>query len=150
MVEPIADGTKNPALIPEAVALRVLFLTPANSSTAGLSDAARLRAKLGRMQLDDSDMAVVTQALAQLQPQATQQLARIADLREEGRRLGTPVSFAALAALDGQLDQTVTDTYRQLLLALSPAGAAKLRDHVAYIKTKIKIIPPPNMTTPHH
>ena len=144
MVEPLADGTKDPASISDAVALRALFMTTSPG------DIRRIRAKFGRTQLEEADMKLLVQGLDRLQGLAGPQQAQIAVARSAARGNPSRAAFDNLAALDRQLDTIAADTYRELLLSLSPAGAAKLREHVAYAKTKIKIMPPPNMTMRHH
>jgi hypothetical protein len=145
MVEPLADGTKDPSSISDEVALRVLFLT-----NPSLSDTVRLKAKFGHMHLEESDMTILLQGLGSLNALATPQRERIAAAREAEQRNPTAAGFENLAAEDRQLDVTAADTYRRLLGSLSPAGAAKLQEHVAYIKTKVKVMPPPNMAVHHH
>ena len=150
-VELLADGTKNPASISDEVALRVLFLTTDVSSNATATNTTRLRAKLSRMHLDESDLTVLMQRLSGLRETVAPQRARIVAAREAVKRNPTAAAFANVIALDRQLDTMAADTYRELLLSLSPEGAGKLREHVAHVKTTIKIIPPPNMTpTQHH
>jgi hypothetical protein len=149
MVEPLADGAKNPELISDEVALRALLMTiatPTNNPT--VSQAAALRAKVGRMKLDEADLTILAQGLGGFHGLATAQRARIAAAREIGQRSPSPSAFANIVAADRQLDTLVADSYRELLQSLSPAGAAKLQEHLAYVKTKIKIVPPPNMSMP--
>jgi hypothetical protein len=142
-VEPIADGTKNPSSISDEVALRVLLLT-------NPSDTAHLKIKLGRMHLDEADMTILLQELGSLNALATPQRVIITAAREAEQRNPTAVGFENLAAADRKLDVMAADTYRRLLGSLSPSGMAKLQEHVAYIKTKVKVMPPPNMATHHH
>jgi hypothetical protein len=139
-LEPIADGTKDPASIPDEIALRVLFLT-----NPGPTDTARLKAKFGHMKLNEADMTILLQEHSLLNGLASPQRADVAAAREALQSNPTRAAFETLAAADRQLDVAAANTYRQLLGSLSPEGAAKLREHVAYIKTKIKVLPPPNM-----
>ena len=88
--------------------------------------------------------------LSSFDARAEAQKARIAGAREAVKRNPTTTTFAELVATDGQLDRLLADTYSAVLQSLSPEGAVKLQEHVAYIKTKIKILPPPKMTAPHH
>jgi hypothetical protein len=149
-LQPLADGTKNPAAIPDEVALRILFLTTTVPANATATETRRQQAKLGRMNLNQADMTVLLLRLRAFDALATTQKARIADAREAVKRDPTTTTFAKLVAADGQLDTLLADTYSAVLQSLSPEGAVKLQEHVAYIKTKIKILPPPKMTAPHH
>jgi hypothetical protein len=149
-VEPLADGTKNPAAVPDAVALRVLFLTTSAPANPTATQTRRLQAKLGRMNLGQPDMTIFEQRLRAFDALATAQKARIADAREAGKRNPTTAAVAGLVAADGQMDTLLANAYSELRQSLSPEGAAKLQEHLAYIKTKIKVLPPPKMTMPHH
>jgi hypothetical protein len=139
-LEPIADGTKDPASISDEIALRVLFLT-----NPGAADPVRLKAKFAHMKLKAADMTILLQQHSVLNALASPQRAGVTAAREALQRNPSRAALDNLSAADHQLDLAAANTYRQLLGSLSAEGAAKLREHVAYIKTKIKVLPPPNM-----
>jgi hypothetical protein len=144
-VQPLADGTTNPASISDEVALRVLFMAVADTS-----DTTRVRAKFGRMKLQERDMAVLLQKLQGMQGLVTAQRARIKTAKEARQRNPLTVTFADVAALDRELDTLAANTYGELMASLSAEGANKLREHLAYTKTRIKVFPAANMAASHH
>ena len=144
-VEPLADGTKNPASIPDEVALRVMLLNIADPS-----DTNRLRAKFGRMKLQESDMVILVQKVGSIHGLVTAQRARIKTASEARQEISSKVTFADVALLDRELVTLAANAYGELLGSLSPEGATKLREHLAYIKTRIKVFPPGKMAASHH
>jgi hypothetical protein len=142
-IQPLADGTKNPQSISDAAALRVVFL-----SIADPTDTPRLRARFGRMQLNEGDMTILFQKLGGLHGLVTAQRARIAAAKQSWK--GGSSTFENVAALDRQLDTFAANAYGELLGSLSPEGAVKLQEHVNYVKTRIKILPQPKMAASHH
>jgi hypothetical protein len=146
LVSPVIDGAKTPELIPDDVALRTLLGTIALPAAPSLKEQARVNSKLQLLGLDAQDQQVLTQELRLYYTASAERKQRMASIRQSvGINYG-PTTWTALVQEDQALSRLAVDTYSMLLTALSPAGALRLQEHVAQIKTKIKITPPPNMS----
>lgn len=144
-VEPIADGSKDPNSISDDVALRVLFTSLALPANPSPQESARLRTKIHRMNLSDDDTQLLIKEITDLSSRARNQNTQIAVARQVAYNQPSAATQNAVLEADQQLQVIIQDSYNRLLQVFSSEGASKLQAHLAYIKTKIKIIPPPKM-----
>lgn len=150
-VQPIVNGSVHPELVPDEAALRVLFIAVAEPETAPPEDLQRLRNKVSRMRLSEPDMQVFIRLMAAFHKGRTLHEANIQAIPAQSAT-GLNSSVEAGAKMIGEqnaITALALDTFNSLLVQLSPDGAAKLRDHLNYVKTRIRIIPPPQMAHNH-
>jgi hypothetical protein len=146
LVAPVIDGAKTPGRIPDEVAFRTLLGTIALPAAPSAKEQARVNSKLQLLGLDAHDQQVLTQELRLYYTASAERKQRMDSIRQSvGINYGQ-TTWTALVQEDQALSRLAVDTYSRLLTALSPAGALRLQEHVAQIKTKIKITPPPNMS----
>ena len=143
-LESLLDGSANPELIPDNVAIKVLLATlrvPPNPDTVALE---QLESRIRRANLSDGDLEILARELGRLDTNAKSQEVRIEAFR--------PNAVASRAAVDRYIqEREVLNTmfvehYRQLLASLSPEGAANLQAHLTYVKSRIKVYPTPDMS----
>jgi len=146
LVAPVIDGAETPELISDEAALRLLFTAIAIPPNPAPEVAARSDRRIRAIGLDAADQEILRQEMRLYHTLSTRQLQRIASVREAGRH-GGPAVAAALKLEDAQLTLLAVNAYDTLLSALTPSGAASLQAHVAEMKPRIKIIPPPDMST---
>jgi hypothetical protein len=139
------DGSRQPALIPDNVAIHALMQTlrvPENPSTTDLD---RLRARIGRVGLGEADFAILVRELGVLDSHAMDQQTRIEALRPSATNSGTP-DIARYMAEQVKLGSLMEDHYRRILAALSREGSMRLEAHLDHVKSRIKIFPTPVMS----
>jgi len=95
--------------------------------------------------LSDADIQVLTNELGNVDSQMKDQVSRINAAREVARIQANAGTWKALVDADRELDTVTRAAYSKILLMLSREGATALREHLTYIKSKIKVIPPPQM-----
>lgn len=142
-VAPLVDGSEQPELIPDDVAIRAFMQTirvPLDPDTAALK---RLNAQVDRIDLSHADMQILVHELGILDARAQEQEARV-----EAALPSPAADRSAIAHYRGEqakLRLLMEEHYQQLLGSLSPGGAVKLQEHLWYVKSRIKIYPRPNM-----
>lgn len=142
---PLLDGSEHPALIPDDVAIRVLMQTlrlPPNPDTLPLK---QLHARIHRAKLSDSDLETLVRQLGILDTQAKAQEARIETVRPAFGKADR-AAFDRYVGERKRLESLIVHRYELLLASLSPEGAAKLKEHLLHVKSRIKIYPTPDMT----
>lgn len=143
------DGAKNPELIPDDVAYRVLLLAIAEPEDASPEQKARARAKIVRAQLSEDDEVLFLTMATQYKTQIDSLAAQAAQITN-GIALVHPDSVQGrqLSQLGRQQDQVLVNTIAAVKSRLSVGGSEKLDAHVQSIKRKMKLYPPPpNMPT---
>lgn len=138
------DGSKNPELIPDEVAYRVLMIAVAEPEDAAEEQKARARAKMHAAHLNDADLDLFLSTANRFVSQVDAIAARAENVR------GTiavihPDSIEGhqLSQLAREQDLTLINAIGGLRANLSIVGAEKLQAHVQNIKRKITIYPPP-------
>lgn len=143
-LEPLLDGSVEPQLIPDDVAIRALLSTlrvPPDPDAATLE---QLHTRISKANLSNADIEILARELGRLDTQAKSQEARIEAFR--------PTPTAGRVAVDRYLEQReilnalFVESYQQLLASLSPEGAAKLQAHLLHVKSRIKVFPTPDMS----
>jgi hypothetical protein len=99
------------------------------------------------MNLDEPDIESLTQVLGRFYQRLTVQKAVIEARRQQARSLPTRASLSWYAEEQAKITTISLGAYADALRSLSPAGAAKLREHVEYMKTHMKIYPAPDMSS---
>ncbi len=138
----VVDGSKTPELISDETALRAFFITLAEPKSADDAAIGRLRAKVAQIGLTPEDASMVIAAAQDFHGPATECLRR---MRDANSRPGGPDRAAYMQAYN-DVGQAIRAAYNGLLLRLSPEGREKLASHLQYVKTRIRIIPPPDMS----
>ena len=92
----------------------------------------------------------LTYALGRYHRLQTAQESRIEAQRRTAEASQTRAAYEWFIEEDKKVNALAVDAYHDLLRTLSPAGAVKLREHLDYIKTKMKIYPPPDMSGQVH
>ena len=137
------DATKNPELIPDAVAYRLLFLTVAEPENATDEQKARAKAKINAAGLSQEDVEAFLILLAQFDQGMTAINAQISKIRDRN-----PLALSPLTAdgqqviqLTSQSNQLVSDTIAALPEKLSDEGLANLQDYLQQAKSSMKYLP---------
>jgi hypothetical protein len=129
-------------LISDETALRAFFITLAEPKNADEAAVARLRSKVAQINLTPEDASKLIAAVQEFHAPATEYLKR---MRDSNSVIGGPDRASYMRAYN-DVGRAVNEAYVGLLPRLSPDGREKLTRHLQYIKTRIRIIPPPNMT----
>ena len=145
LLEPVVDGATNPGLIPNDAARRSLLLAIMVSPNPDEEELAQLRLKTGRMNLNESDTEILIRGLGNFHTLATFQIARIDRRRDTAKISANATTFGWFMQEDNKLNRLAELAYNKMLRELSADGRAKLRDHLEYAKTRMKIYPPPTM-----
>lgn len=144
-VQPLVDGSENPELISDSLALRTFFLSTAMPVDANPLDLAQRDAKLGRLELLPSDRQVLVQALGGFHERLTAQRAQVEAARAAARQSPSLVTWNVMVDADNQISRIVEQAYYEMISSMSHNGTSKVREHLDYIKTRIKLIPDPAM-----
>lgn len=145
LVAQLVDGSKTPELIPDEAAIQMFILSLAAPDNGTPAQDARIRAAVMRSDLREGDIQIVKGKISEVHAQMRTLVTGIEDIH---RRMGTNPPTAARQDLVNQHTQIRTlalATYNGMLASLSGEGAGKLRQHIQYVKTRIKLIPPPPM-----
>jgi hypothetical protein len=133
-----ADGSKNPELIPDALAFDNWFIAVAESPSATSSEAARQSAKLSPLRLSAQDRLAVAASLADFKVQfdaITLQRQQLAATVNAGGQAGT-----VWASLRASEDSLVAATRAELAATLSAAGVLAVNQWVlVHVKQHIVI-----------
>ena len=137
------DGAKNPELIPDAVAYRLLFLAVAEPENATDEQKARARAKINPAGLDEADVEAFLKLLEQFDQGMTGINAQIIKIRDRNPLALSPLSADGqeVARLGKQVEQVVSDTISALPEKLSSDGLARLGDYLKQAKRGMKLFP---------
>jgi hypothetical protein len=141
----VLDGSKTPELIPDEAAAHMFILGLAAPDNGTTAQDLRIRAALMRSGLGESDIRTVKSRIMAVHDQIRNLVEGIETIRQ---RLGPNPPVGARQDLVNQHKQIralTLATYNGTLASLSIEGAEKLREHIQYVKTRIKIIPPPPM-----
>jgi hypothetical protein len=140
------DGAKNPELIPDEVAYRMLFLAVAEPEDATDEQKARARAKIAAAQLSEEDTQAFLRLMADFHKETAAVLAENAKIRARNPlpdRQST--DWPILVGLRKRMEANVTNTIAALPARMSEDGQRKLQKHLLAVKQGIKRIPLPNM-----
>lgn len=136
------DGAKNPELIPDDVAYRLVLLAVAEPEDATDAQKTRFRAKIAPAGLSEQDTEALRLILAALQKeldalnaQANQILAR-----DPLPLAGTP-DYQQLVDLSKQRQPVFAEAMSALPARLSVDGVAKLQTYVRSVKRGMKYLP---------
>lgn len=142
---PLVDGSLQPELIPDDVAIRILMRTLRIPAIPDAADLKQLRAKTDRVGLSDSDMEELVRQLGIFDAQARAQEVRVEMERPSSAAL--PSEIERYRSEQRALRSLMEAHYFQLLAALSPEGRAKLQGHLAHVKSRTRIYPEPDMSS---
>lgn len=148
-VQPLVDGKTNPQAVPEQVVMRTFLLTAAIAPLAGTEDRLRQVAMLQRLDLTEDDLATIRSELATFHANVAVPMAQLAVVRANINRNDISVTKQSILEADRQISVVTRDSFDRLFSLLSPHGVAELRDHLEHMRTRIQIIPDPNMTPQH-
>jgi hypothetical protein len=136
------DGAKNPELIPDEVAYRMIVLAVAEPPGASAEAKERARAKLNPIGLSEDDAAAFLGLLAEFRNQVDALDRQAADILV---RAPIPhpasVEYRQLVDVGKQKNQLITDTVAAFPARLSQDGLRKLSAYLPQAKKGMKIIP---------
>lgn len=142
--EPLVDGSRDPGLIPRNIALKVLFETLSVPPNPSAAERARVEVRTARLDLGDEDKEILLRELGTFHLRAATQKAVIESARPSF--LASPLALNRFADESAKIGLLAVDAYNALLESLSPEGAARLEQHLEYIRTRMKIYPTPDMS----
>ena len=136
------DGAKNPELIPDDVAYRMVLLGIAEPEDATDAQKARFRAKIASAGLNEDDTAALLVILGAFQKQLDALNARANQIlaRDPLPLAGTP-DYQRLVELSKQRQPVFAEAMSALPARLSVSGLAKLQAYVQYAKRGMKYLP---------
>ena len=144
------SGKDHPELISDQEAITIFFITIMAPATAGAPERNRFSAMTGRMQLSEADSSMLWKAAqtfhSRFQPYRTE-ADTLAKTVGDTKRIDTERMDAQRRRIGvvANIDALAQSSYAEAVAHLSPVGAAKLHDHIQYVKTKMKIVPSPKM-----
>ncbi len=140
------DGAKNPELIPDEVAYRMLFLAVAEPEDATDEQKARARAKIIEAELNEADTEAFLNLTTDFHKEMTAVIAQNAEVRARNP-FPDPRStdWEILVGHRKRMEANVANTIAALPARLSADGQSKLQAHLLVVKQGIKRIPLPNM-----
>jgi hypothetical protein len=142
------EGAKNPELIPDEVAYKMLFISLVEPEYPTAEQEARQQANFGMINLSADDTAVLLEVLGDFRNQMSGLDAQVGEILKV-----TPVpapgsaDWLNISDVEQQKDRLVTDTVETLGARLSPDGVAKLRVHLLDFKRGVKAIPMPGIAS---
>lgn len=125
----VIDGAVNPELIPDDEVIRVLMTSWAIPPDADARTQQRQRHQTDRLRLSSADVEILRHVLREAYPRIT----------AAGQVLSEARGLTAMRAARTDLKTASMDVWNRILELLSPDGRQKLRDHVAYSKTRIVV-----------
>lgn len=142
------DGSKNPELIPDEVAYKMLFLVLFEPENATEAQKARQQAKINQVGLSEEDSVALLTVTAEFHRQMTAIDSQAAEvLKRNPSPHPASADWQLLAQLQKQKDQLVPNGIAALAAALSAEGTRKLLLHLPNVKRGIKRIPMPKAAT---
>ena len=141
------DGKKNPELIPDEVAYRLVLIALAEPEDATDAEKARYQAKIRTAGLSTEDRDALFQVLGALhkQQEPLKAQAREIKTRNPFPFAGTP-DYQKLLDLSKQREQAIAEAKSAIPARLSLAGASKLQAYVENEKHGMKYLPDMPMT----
>lgn len=136
------DGSKNPELIPDRVAVGMFLSALAIPPNADKKRVALRDVMVKQVELSGSDAQILREELTPLYNRLLLQREAIEVARLEALRVKTPEAKASVSAAVEARDTLTWDSYTRLIETLSPAGAKKLMARVASIKKQMKGVEP--------
>jgi hypothetical protein len=138
----IIDGAKNPGLIPDEVAYRLVLLALAEPQDASDAQKARFRAKIASAGLNEDDTEALRLILAALQKQLDALNAQANQIlaRDPLPYAGTP-DYQQLADLAKQRGPVFAEAMSALPARLSVDGVSRLETYVQSEKRRMKYLP---------
>jgi hypothetical protein len=136
------DGSKNPELIPDDVAYRLVLLAVAEPEDATDTQKARFRAKIAPAGVDEEDTEAFLGILGPFQKQLDALNTQAEEIRARNPfpRPGA-VDYQKLLELSKQRQQVFAEAMSAVPARLSLAGAAKLQAYVQNKKRGMKYLP---------
>jgi hypothetical protein len=141
------DGSKNPELIPDTVAYRLVLLAIAEPENATDAQQARFRAKISSAHLIEDDIQILLGILGPFQNQMDALTAQANQIlaRDPLPFAGTP-DYQSLTGLSRQRETIFNQAMSALPARLSADGAARLQAYVESAKRGMKYLPSDDFT----
>jgi len=137
------DGAKNPELIPDGNAWRLLFLAVAEPEDATPEQIDRARAKIAPAGLSEEDTVAFLSLLSQLEKESDALDMQVVELYAKSPFLHPDsIDFEKVVELGKRRDQLFANTIGALPARLSREGMQRLYTHLQEAKRGMKIIPP--------
>jgi hypothetical protein len=138
------DGAKNPEMIPDGVALRMIVLAVAEPTNAPEEQKERARAKIASIGLSDEDAAAYLALLAQFQDEVDAMDKQVVEIYQR-TPIPDPAStvYEELVDLGKRKDQLANDAVAATAIPakLNEDGLARLSAFLPQAKKGMKIIP---------
>jgi hypothetical protein len=142
---PKVDGALHPELISDQEAITVFFVSTATPHNATPQDLRRLDARIRRMGLNESDRAMTIRYIQEFYDNFMPYKNSAATLAAQIHASPDPVLTQRRTAVVLSVEALTARTFGSLAASLSPDGALRLRNHIAYLKTRMKIVAAPPM-----
>jgi hypothetical protein len=144
------DGAKNPELVPDEVAYKMLFLSLIEPENPTEAQKARQEAKLRMIGLSDSDKAGLLVKLGDFRDRMNDLGARTQEiLKATPNPPRDSAEWQELSDIEQQTNTVVTDTVEALRGGLSQEGFGKFQARMLGCKRTIKGFPMPNPDSGH-
>jgi hypothetical protein len=141
------DGSKNPELIPDTVAYRLVLLAIAEPENATDAQKARFRAKIAGARLSEDDIQMLLGILGTFQNQMDALTAQANQIlvRDPLPFAGTP-DYQSLTGLSKQRESIFNQAMSAVAARLSADGVARLQAYVESAKRGMKYLPSDDFT----
>lgn len=146
LTAPVVDGATKPELITDEAAIHMFVMSLATPPNGTSEQSARLRAVLSRAGFSNSDLQTIQNRLLASYDQLKAARDAIEAVQKQfGFTAVTAGQRELLVAQHKRLVTLAVATHNDFLSAVSLDGAQKLKEHIQYVKSRIKIVPPPRM-----
>jgi hypothetical protein len=144
------DGAKNPELIPDDIAYKMLFLSIMEPENPTEAQTARQEAKLRMIGLSQEDEAGFLARLGEFRDRIGEVGARSEEiLKTTPNPSRDSAEWQELSDFDRQTGDAVADSVEALRIGLSQEGFGKLRARMLDFKRTIKAFPTPETESDH-
>jgi hypothetical protein len=142
---PSIDGAVTPDLISDETAIRSFLLSITESRAADGAAQGRLRVKLARIRLTQEDTNILIAGIYDFHEALQVHLQTARGLAARLQTSPNDADMQAYVQTYQDLGNLSQSTFAGLLNRLSTRGAVQLLNHIAYVKTRIKVYQTPNM-----
>lgn len=142
---PKIDGAIHPERNSDQEAITLFYVSTSLPTLSTPTDLRRVHSQLGRMGLNELDRAAALRSINTFHDSFLPYKVSAASMADRLRMKPDAEVARQRVMLIRSVDVLALRSYQALSAQLSTEGATKLREHVAYLKTKMKVVAAPTM-----